>query len=337
MVELDIIFSKRCKQQIRKIVSNLSLYSQMGDDLTNYGHNVIEHLLMISERMPEGKPSLMGLPYVCFSAISDKLETLDPLAGLWGTNYLVIHLLDKIEDQELDSSLLSSTGNGPLINLSIAIIVACLNLMDDQKIFPDENKRHVVRSKIMATLVQMASGQHLDLLNCVTDIDKCWNIIKDKSGSFFALGCYIGAVMATDDQETIQEFQRYGFHVGILIQLANDIAGLWRKKDFCDISMGKNTLPILFARQFYTERNIYTFDQILQQAKVSLEAEKLARKMIFESGAVIYMLVEVEKHKRYAISAIENIHLELRNMDLLSQYVNKIFSPYEIDLSAIHG
>lgn len=336
-MDLEIVFSKRCELQIRSILRTLPNNFDISAVFADYGINITDHLLATHQSSTiKGMSSLMGLPYACFSALSDDLEIIDPIAGLWGTNYLAIHLLDKIEDQELDLSKMSSRDKAPLINLSIALIVACLNIMDDHKICPDENKRQIIRSRIIATLMQMASGQHLDLINHATNIDQCWNIIRDKSGSFFALGCYLGAIMATDDQETIQGFQQYGFHLGILIQLANDFVGLLQKDGFCDISTGKNTLPIIYARQFYAKRNIGTFNQILEQAKVSLDAEKLVRKMIFESEAIIYMLLEAEKHKKAALSAIGNIHFELRNIDLLSQYVDKAFSPYEIDSSSIN-
>ena len=294
-----------------------------------YYQHVIEKFLSVN-KVEEKNNSFLGLPYACNYALVDDLENIDALAGIWGTNYLAIHLLDKIEDEELDKDLFQSHSNGALINLSIALMIASLTVLDLPGVCPNEKLRFDFRTQITSTLLGMSNAQHLDLSREAETVTQCWEIVGAKSGLFFKLGCYLGVRMATDNKEILNAFMNYGYHLGVIVQIANDIAGLWKKDHSGDICTGMKTLPIVYAREYYSEQNNPLFEKLLSEAKGSSESEQAARKMLIASGAIIYLCLEAENHKKAAISAITSVQSQLRQPQLLIEMVENTFQSHEI-------
>src|SRR3990172_12240121 len=72
----------------------------------------------------------------------------------------------------------------------------------------------------------MASGQHADLVNPQPDLEQWLEIAGAKSGELFALACRCGARLATNDPARLKGFSDFGHHLGILLQILDDLEDL---------------------------------------------------------------------------------------------------------------
>ena len=66
-----------------------------------------------------------------------------------------------------------------------------------------------------------------------------------------------GALLATDDEEVIARYRRFGWALGLAFQLNDDLLGIWGQEQHTgkvptDIARHKKTLPVLYAFEHAT-------------------------------------------------------------------------------------
>ena len=107
-----------------------------------------------------------------------------------------------------------------------------------------------------------------------------FNIIADKTASFFGAAGELGAILTGADDDTCRNARKFGEQVGMAFQVVDDVLDLIGNTDetgkprFMDIRSGRVTLPLIHAIQEMTPeeraRLIRNFDDA--QDIVSLEA-----------------------------------------------------------------
>ena len=103
---------------------------------------------------------------------------------------------------------------------------------------------------------EMIQGQVLDLqFESRTDItaDEYLFMISCKTGALIRAGLEIGALLGTDDPETINAFAKFGEYLGRAFQIRDDYLGIWGdqatlgKATGNDIRRRKKSYPVVFA------------------------------------------------------------------------------------------
>jgi heptaprenyl diphosphate synthase len=106
------------------------------------------------------------------------------------------------------------------------------------------------------SIVCMCDGQLLearDLFNPNRTIADYLRTIEGKTAALFALAAWLGAKLADASAPTVQTLERYGHHLGIAYQIADDLRDLRHEHPtdtaHSDIRQGIYTLPVLYAIQ----------------------------------------------------------------------------------------
>src|SRR5207253_2866884 len=87
-----------------------------------------------------------------------------------------------------------------------------------------------------------------------------WAIARGKSGCFFQLGCKAAAMLVPDmTPNMLGGYASFGNHVGVMLQLINDLQGVWGVQGKKDIGQ-LLTLPIIHARATLSDKNRSAFD-----------------------------------------------------------------------------
>jgi geranylgeranyl pyrophosphate synthase len=74
-----------------------------------------------------------------------------------------------------------------------------------------------------------------------------WQVARQKTGEFYSLASRSGARVATDDHKCIDLHSDFGHHLGMLIQIGDDMNGLWTNNNQrSDLLSGKWTLPVAY-------------------------------------------------------------------------------------------
>ena len=98
--------------------------------------------------------------------------------------------------------------------------------------------------------------------------DDYLKIIGLKTGKLIAASCEMGAMLGSDDSETIQAFTDYGESIGNAFQIIDDLLDLVSdetklgKESFNDLREGKLTFPIIYTRGVCTSDEKGTLEQV---------------------------------------------------------------------------
>jgi hypothetical protein len=301
----------------------LSYLAQLGAEtadfsgLQNILTGVLKKLWASDEPKESGGESirLLGLPGLCCAAVGgeNSRQTSQAITAAWVMLYSGIFLLDKIEDQEMDSDFLEPYTAGQWVNFAAGLLtIAELILLKTQNTNPSIplEKFKVLGLRFNASLLKIGWGQHLDLDVTQPTLDGCWQIAAAKSGEFFALACYAGACCGTGDETCIQAFETYGFHLGMVIQIANDLEGLLGKNGKSDLTRDKVTLPVAYALETLPYPDATILQAMLRSAAAEPSAEQAIRDQLWRCGAVLYIFLEAEKHALDARNALQDLVLD---------------------------
>ena len=106
--------------------------------------------------------------------------------------------------------------------------------------------------------LDMTTGQCLDLAfeeRLEIGLEDYLAMISCKTGALIRCGMGIGALIASDEEETVQAFARCGSFLGLAFQVRDDVLGIWGDADATGKSVGndirrkKKSLPIVYAME----------------------------------------------------------------------------------------
>jgi geranylgeranyl diphosphate synthase type I len=76
-----------------------------------------------------------------------------------------------------------------------------------------------------------------------------------KTASLITCSVKLGALLGTDDEATVQRFERFGRKLGMAYQMIDDVLGIWGDEPFSDILKKKKTLPIIYALEHTSDKD----------------------------------------------------------------------------------
>lgn len=97
--------------------------------------------------------------------------------------------------------------------------------------------------------VSLARGQDRDLQGGMPHtLDDYWQLMRDKTGAALAFACESGALAANPhDPSGALACGRFGEHMGVLVQILDDLDGVFHPVGIGDLRAGKATLPVLYG------------------------------------------------------------------------------------------
>jgi geranylgeranyl pyrophosphate synthase len=153
----------------------------------------------------------------------------------------------------------------------------------------------------------MCGGQHRDLVWAEPNLNQFWEIAAAKSGSFFSIACSGGARLATDEAARINGFSRFGHHLGILIQLFDDLEDLRYIRECRTKNRWTNldkTLPFIYAREVLPASQYIRLQKCMKDSDGAAEAAEEVFEFIDGCGTALYINVEIERHREEALAGL---------------------------------
>jgi geranylgeranyl diphosphate synthase type I len=120
------------------------------------------------------------------------------------------------------------------------------------------------------------------------------DMVAGKTAALFACSTQLGAMLTSDDTETVEHYRRYGHNLGLAFQMTDDILGIWGdpkltgKPRASDVTGKKKTLPIIYAleksptlveiyrRDHIDEKSLETVFSILDEVEALHYAQSIA-------------------------------------------------------------
>ncbi|HEX6289394.1 MAG TPA: polyprenyl synthetase family protein [Herpetosiphonaceae bacterium] len=258
------------------------------------------------------RSALMELPSLCCEAAGGLRQRAQPVTTAWNLLYFALHMLDTLEDGDRPDASWFHWGIGAAINITTGLLATSSRALDRlEQTGVSASVAQAIRHDFNRTLFTMCVGQHHDLTLQEPSLEQCWQIAEAKSGAFFALPCRAGARLAGANAQTVRLFGNVGLHLGMLIQIGDDLSGLWSTDEAAsDLVSGRQSmLPIVYALHTASADDCQLLRSCLQQAVGNPEAEATARQLIINSGAVLYLMTEAQRHAEQAQRLLASMSL----------------------------
>ena len=252
------------------------------------------------------------LPGLCCQAAGGDPLWADEVAAAWLLFYKAAHLMDHVEDQDAPDSWWEALGPGAAINAASGLFfTASLVLNDLHRRSETQNAAVEVTRAFHMHFLGMCSGQHADLANPRPILEQYWETAAAKSGAFFSLACFAGARLACAEPARLQEYSRFGQYVGVLIQVLDDLEDIQFVQNFRTTNKTldpQRSLPVVYAMQVLPPAQCGRLQVCLQAGLREPEAAREALDWLERSGAGLYLLAEIARHRSLAQAALEKAH-----------------------------
>ncbi len=247
-----------------------------------------------------------------------------PVAAAWRALHLAAKFLDDVEDGD-EIILNDRTISSPVaINIGTGFItianIALMQWLDSTP--PKEDIRALLGAEFNRTILQMAAGQHADIDQpALPDLKAYREVMASKSGNFFLLGAWAGARCATKDEEQLSHYEAFGYNLGMMLQLNDDLKDFRQTGKGGDIASRHHTFPIFYALSVASPLERERLLTLLERASADVKAEMEAKSLVRTLGGEIYLLAETMRYRRRAMSALDSIKMPQERREVFSRYL----------------
>lgn len=285
-------FSAAAHNCLRDIIASVDIepaYARLLDEITR--------------RFEDVHPETLGLIATACEAAGGSPMLAMPVGAAWRALHIAARLLDDAEDGDVAHWQQGDHASARLTNLGTGFI-SLANLALAQ--LDDPARYQILSPRFHQIILIMAGGQHLDLLpRGIESLDAYWRHVKSKSGAFFGLAVEAGACCGGADDEALARYHKFGYNLGVSLQLLNDLIGFFQEEGHSDLAAGKRTLPFFYLADLAPTSVQTAIENLFRQASQSADARQRLRKIAREHGADAYVLAEIF---RYAVFARHSLN-----------------------------
>lgn len=259
-------------------------------------------------------PVFLRLPLMtCEATGGDPAEAI-PVATAWHLLHSAARLLDDVADNgspaislqtaegALHTAATSTSEPGRSANAAAALIfLAQLSLTDlAQNGLEPERIVELVALFNTAT-TRMAFGQATDLSWDATSrgLDDYWRMVGAKTGEFFSLACRAGALLGKPSQADVNPYGVFGYHLGVLIQIGDDLRAIWQPARLDDLATAARTLPVVYGISVAPGRAQRVLGMICDLQNDPSALSRLQSELA-DLGALHYAALQAGHHHRLA-------------------------------------
>ncbi|MGB9498662.1 MAG: polyprenyl synthetase family protein [Dissulfuribacterales bacterium] len=168
--------------------------------------------------------------------------------------------------------------------------------------------------KVIAEITEsMCQGEILQLIK-KGDIHltetQYMDVIKRKTGFLIQGACRTGAILAGACAETENKLSKYGYHIGIVFQIADDLldytanTSVLGKSVGADLKEGKLTLPVIYTLAHTNPDNRAWMERVITRKNFSGDEFKTLIKLMEDTGGIRYCREIAKDHINQAKNII---------------------------------
>lgn len=203
------------------------------------------------------------LPIFTAEALGADLETACHVAAGLEIGRIAAGCLDEWQDHDTEGALWQAIGPEQTVSLATGMIaLSLLTLSHLVHLGAEPGLVIALQREFEVTLLHMSAGQYADLGDELS-LDDYETVAGAKSGALLRLGCRAGAIVAGGSAEIVERYGEFGYNLGILVQVWNDIFGLAGVEGKNDADH-QRALPVLAAKAVdqCVERSEYRPDSV---------------------------------------------------------------------------
>jgi len=292
------------------------------DDATAGVYEMIRyHLGLDGSDGPRGKRIRPLLGLLAYASIAGDHHAALPGAAAveLGHNFSLVH--DDIEDGDVErrhrATLWAIHGVPQAINtgdLIFSLSRVALHRLTDLG-FSDAKVLRLMRL-YDETCVALCEGQYIDIATSAQDepmtVELYFDMIGRKTAALIAASIEAGALLATDDDEVIARYRRFGWSLGLAFQLNDDLLGIWGEEQKTgkvptDVVRHKKTLPVLYAFEHATPGDRERLAVLHAQPDPSDAQVGEIVAILERTGAQAFTRSEARRHRDAALAELDGL------------------------------
>ena len=268
------------------------------------------------------------LPGLCCEAAGGDSLWADDVTAAWFLLYVAAHLMDSVQDQDEPEDWWADLGSGAALGVATGLFFTATQALNNLQNSP--STRHAAASindDFSQSFLRMSGGQYRDLNQPQPTLDQYWEVSSAKSGVFFALACRCGARLATDDPQLLAAYGSFGQQIGTLVQIRDDLQDLQPPQDAKLTAWGRkmsHSLATVYALEVLPHEPRDRLLKYLAVVPFDLQAVENALQLVDQSGAGLYLLVEMERFRRLGLAALERTSGRPPAIEILASFLNDL-------------
>lgn len=250
----------------------------------------------------------MFLPNLCCQAAGGQPEWADDTTAAWLLFYVGAHIMDSVEDLDPPDEWWEIQGSSVALNIASAFFFSASTSL--QELYKHEKTQGVANEVITdfnISFLRMCEGQQSDLLQKKPSLKQYWAMVGAISGTFFSIACRSGARLATNNYSQTENFSRFGYHLGILIQILDDLDDL-DPQNLLDLLANRaqiyGKLPFVYAKEVAAREEREKLESYIESDTLDEHLSLEITRLLDKCGTGVYILAEIEKHRSKAIEAL---------------------------------
>lgn len=249
-------------------------------------------------------PQFLRLPLLTCEATGGDPAHAVPIAAAWHLLHCAAHLLDDVEDQALEPPL----DPARVINWATALTFAAqLPLLHPARWGLPAARVLALSQAFNAASLRICAAQDTDLAagpKGNLSPDDYWRIAGTKGGEPLALACRAGAMLGTQPQTEVDIYATFGYHLGVLVQLGDDLHALWTPRGRGDLITAGRTLPVVYALTVASSEVRTLLLSLLRRAPDDPVALGELQSVLADLGVLHYLTLQAGKHHHLAREAL---------------------------------
>ena len=263
-------------------------------------------------------------PAAACKSVGGKMGATNEIGAAILAAAISMRILDDLQDNDKPEALYNKIGLPRTLNYVDAFRTLAYKILGD-KCTVDKNYLVILQEFTTCYLVVLA-GQDSDLKPAQLNFEEAWKIIEMKTGFIHATAAAIGAIAGTNDTVFINACKNYGYHLGLAIQIFNDIDGIWNPEGVSDIEQNKITLPIIYALNCEHKDKKALFNIVSNNSLAVNSA--LVLKILNDTNTKEYLLWAALQQREKAFEAI-SILPDNEGTQIMRAFFDSIFGDIE--------
>jgi geranylgeranyl diphosphate synthase type I len=277
------------------------------------------HLGLDGSGAPSGKRMRPVLGLLAYASIAgDHRAALPGAAAVeLGHNFSLVH--DDIEDRDEERrhrpTVWKVYGIPQAINTGDTLFTLsriALHRLTDLG-FPDSKVLRLMRL-YDETCLRLCEGQYIDIWTTehaqTMSVELYFDMIGRKTASLISAAIEAGALLATDDEDVIRRYGRFGWALGIAFQLNDDLLGIWGAeqstgKEPTDLARHKKTLPVIYAFERVGPEDREKLERLYRNGKPTSEEVDEAVAILERTGAREYTRDQAHRYRDEALAELD--------------------------------
>lgn len=251
-----------------------------------------------------GMSAIARLPFLTYAAAGGVGAAVLPVAAAWHVTRQAVKLFDDVEDGDVAQRI------GEAVNTAAVLLFVAQSALELLPADRGTNKASHIRRALNRAMLRAASGQQTDIIAAGDvgriDPDGWLRVASEKSGELLGWAAWAGAMVAPGDEIAATHYHAYGFHLGVLLQVADDFNGIWGSGGRSDLRAGCLSLPVCYALQVAPADSREGLLTLLADARRGdSQAEARARQGLVDLGAQAYCLAVAQVQYHAAVWALD--------------------------------